>query len=92
MFLMPMYVNSPAVRDSDLKPKKLDEEGLKEKRRQKLLKAGFESRARARKEKEREREEKQREEKREEEEREMDLDGWARKLRQEQEVSSDNFV
>lgn len=50
------------------------------------MKAGFEARARARREKEREREEKQKEEKKEEEEREMDLDGWARKMRQEQEV------
>ncbi|TFK38658.1 actin-like ATPase domain-containing protein [Crucibulum laeve] len=63
----------------------LDEEGLKEKKKQKLMKAGFEARARARKEKEREREEKEREEKKEEEEREADLGGWSRKLRQEQE-------
>jgi actin-related protein 5 len=59
---------------------------LKEKKKQKLLKAGFEARARARREKEREKEEKEREERREEEEREMDLTGWSRKLRQEQEV------
>jgi len=65
----------------------LDEESLKEKKKQKLLKAGFDARARARKEKEREREEKEREEKREEEEREADLGEWARKLRHEQEVS-----
>ncbi|KAF8816730.1 chromatin remodeling complex subunit [Phlegmacium glaucopus] len=64
----------------------LDEEGLKEKKKQKLLKAGFEARARARREKEREKEEKEREERREEEEREMDLAGWSRKLRQEQEA------
>lgn len=50
------------------------------------MKAGFEARARARREKEREREEKEREEKKEEEEREMDLNGWARRMRQEQEV------
>jgi actin-related protein 5 len=64
----------------------LDEEGLKEKKKQKLLKAGLEARARARREKEREKEEKEREEKREEEEREMDLAGWSRKLRREQGV------
>ena len=64
----------------------LDEESLKEKKKQKLLKAGFDARARARKEKEREKEEKEREERREEEEREADLNGWSRKLRQEQEV------
>jgi actin-related protein 5 len=59
---------------------------LKEKKKQKLLKAGFEARARARREKEREKEEKERGERREEEEREMDLTGWSTKLRQEQEV------
>lgn len=64
----------------------LDEEGLKEKRKQKLLKAGYEARERARKEKEREREAKEAEERREEEERERDLEGWANKLRQEHEV------
>ncbi|KAF9542860.1 actin-like ATPase domain-containing protein [Agrocybe pediades] len=64
----------------------LDEESLKEKKKQKLMKAGFEARVRARKEKEREREEKEREEKREEEEREEDLDGWAKRLRREQEA------
>jgi len=52
------------------------------------MKAGFDARIRARKEKEREKEEKEREEKKEEEEREEDLDGWARKLRLEQEVRS----
>ena len=40
----------------------LDEEGLKEKKKQKLMKAGWEARVRARKEKEREREEKEAEE------------------------------
>ncbi|KAF8168439.1 chromatin remodeling complex subunit [Crassisporium funariophilum] len=64
----------------------LDEEGIKEKKKQKLMRAGFEARARARREKEREREEKEREERREEDEREMDLGGWSRKLRQEQEA------
>ncbi|KAF8972586.1 chromatin remodeling complex subunit [Flammula alnicola] len=64
----------------------LDEEGLKEKKKQKLMKAGFEARARARKEKEREKEEKEQQEKKEEEERDVDLGGWSRKLRQEQEA------
>ena len=63
----------------------LDEEGLKEKRKQKLLKAGYEARERARKEKEREREEREAEERREEEERERDLGSWAGKLRKEHE-------
>ncbi len=65
----------------------LDEEGLKEKKKQKLMKAGFEARARARREKEREREEKMKEEQREADERESDLSGWSRKLREEQDVS-----
>lgn len=64
----------------------LDEEGMKEKKKQKLMKAGFEARARARREKEREREEKEKEERREEEERLEDLDGWGRRKRQEHEV------
>ncbi|KAK0469867.1 chromatin remodeling complex subunit [Desarmillaria tabescens] len=69
----------------------LDDEGLKEKKKQKLIKAGYEARARARREKEREKEEKEREEKREEEEREADLGGWSRKLRQEQEALMDRI-
>ncbi|KAF9073932.1 hypothetical protein BDP27DRAFT_1381421 [Rhodocollybia butyracea] len=64
----------------------LDEDALKEKKKQKLLKAGFEARARARKEKEKEREEREREEKKEEEEREADLAGWSARLRSEQEA------
>ncbi|KAK0495431.1 chromatin remodeling complex subunit [Armillaria luteobubalina] len=54
----------------------LDEDGLKEKKKQKLVKAGYEA---------------QREEKREEEEREADLGGWSRKLRQEQEALMDRI-
>ncbi len=64
----------------------LDEEQLKEKKKQKLMKAGFEARVRARKEKEKEREEREEQERKEEEERDMDFGGWSRKLRQEQEV------
>ncbi|KAG6874163.1 hypothetical protein C0995_005581 [Termitomyces sp. Mi166 len=63
----------------------LDEEGLKEKRKQKLMKAGFEARARAKREKEREKAEKEKEERKEEEERDMDIEGWSKKMRQEQE-------
>ena len=59
---------------------------MKEKKKQKLIKAGFEARARARKEKEREKEERDKEERQEEEERDLDLDGWARKRRSEHEV------
>ncbi|KAF8151988.1 actin-like protein Arp5p [Mycena galopus ATCC 62051] len=63
----------------------LDEDGLKEKKKQKLMKAGFEARARARREKEREREEREKEELKEEGERQGDLGGWVRKMRSEQE-------
>ncbi|KII86512.1 hypothetical protein PLICRDRAFT_165106 [Plicaturopsis crispa FD-325 SS-3] len=59
---------------------------LKEKKKQKLMKAGFDARARARREKEREREEREAKEKEEEEERTADLTGWASKLRKEQEA------
>ena len=64
----------------------LDEEALKEKKKQKLMKAGYEARERAKREKEREREERAAEEKREEEERDRDLSGWAAKMRREQET------
>ncbi|PCH33044.1 chromatin remodeling complex subunit [Wolfiporia cocos MD-104 SS10] len=64
----------------------LDEDGLKEKRKQRLLKAGYEARERAKREKEREREEREAVERREEEERDRDLTGWASKLRKEQET------
>jgi actin-related protein 5 len=66
----------------------LDEEGLKEKRKQKLMKAGFYARARAKREKEREREEKEAEEQKEVEEREANLSGWVCRTRKEHEVCS----
>ncbi|KAI0286426.1 actin-like ATPase domain-containing protein [Russula brevipes] len=61
----------------------LDEEGLKEKKKQKLLKAGFEARARARREKERALEERAAEERREEEERATDPSAWVSRVRAE---------
>ncbi|KAG8730833.1 Nuclear actin-protein involved in chromatin remodeling, partial [Ceratobasidium sp. 428] len=64
----------------------LDEDGIKEKRRQKLLKAGYEARIRARKEKEAARKEKEEEERRELEERTLDPAGWAAKLREDHEL------
>ncbi|KAG8741536.1 Nuclear actin-protein involved in chromatin remodeling [Ceratobasidium sp. 414] len=64
----------------------LDEDGLKEKRRQKLLKAGYEARIRARKEKEAARKEKEEEERRELQERTLDPAGWAAKLREDHEL------
>lgn len=59
---------------------------MKEKKKQKLLKAGFEARLRARREKEKEREERAAEERRDNEDRERDPEGWASKLRKEHEV------
>ncbi|EMD41405.1 hypothetical protein CERSUDRAFT_109993 [Gelatoporia subvermispora B] len=64
----------------------LDEDGLKEKRKQKLMKAGYDARERAKREKEREREERIAEERREAEERDRDLKGWTNKMRKEQEA------
>ncbi|KAF8919432.1 actin-like ATPase domain-containing protein [Mucidula mucida] len=79
-------LEEPAFPLVDVPDADLDEEGLKEKKKQKLMKAGFEARARARREKEREREEKMKEEQREADERESDLSGWSRKLREEQDA------
>jgi actin-related protein 5 len=64
----------------------LDDEGLKEKKKQKLMKAGFDARIRARREKAREKEEREAEEEKEVKERERDLLGWVDKTRKEQEV------
>lgn len=64
----------------------MDEEGIKEKKKQRLMKAGYEARIRAKREKERDREEKEAEDKKEEGERERDLGEWASKMREEQEV------
>ena len=66
----------------------LDEEGLKEKKRQKLMKAGFEARMRARREKQRERALREDEARRETEERERDLRGWTARVRGEHQVCS----
>jgi actin-related protein 5 len=64
----------------------LDEDELKEKRRQRLLKAGYEARLKARKEKEAARREKEEEERRDLEERTNDPVGWASKLKEDHEV------
>ncbi|KAH8120692.1 chromatin remodeling complex subunit [Phellopilus nigrolimitatus] len=71
----------------DTPDEELDEESLKEKRKQRMMKAGWEARVRVRREKEREREEKEAEERREADERERDLGGWADKLRREHEAT-----
>ncbi|EIW86258.1 chromatin remodeling complex subunit [Coniophora puteana RWD-64-598 SS2] len=64
----------------------LDEDQLKEKKKQRLLKAGYDARLKARREKEKEREEKEAEERREEDERENNFGEWSRRLRAEQEA------
>jgi actin-related protein 5 len=69
----------------DVPDEELDEEGLKEKKKQRLLKSGWEFRVKTKREKEREREEREAEARREEEERNEDLEGWAKKLRGQQE-------
>ncbi|KZS90376.1 actin-like protein Arp5p [Sistotremastrum niveocremeum HHB9708] len=80
-------VEPPSFPLLDTPDEELDEEQLKEKRKQRLAKAGYEARIRARKEKEREREERAAEEKKEEEERTRDLSGWSQKLRSEHEAA-----
>ncbi|KAF8761135.1 Actin-like ATPase protein [Rhizoctonia solani] len=69
----------------------LDEDEIKEKRRQKLLKAGYEARLKARKEKEAARREKEEEERRELEERTSDPVGWASKLKEDHELLVDKL-
>ncbi|KAH9977560.1 actin-like ATPase domain-containing protein [Russula compacta] len=61
----------------------LDEESLKEKKKQKLIKAGFEARARARREKERALEERAAEERKEDEERAAEPSAWVARVRAE---------
>ncbi|KAL4242856.1 actin family protein [Abortiporus biennis] len=70
----------------DVPDAELDEDQLKEKKKQKLMKAGYDARERARKEKEREREEREAEERHEQEERDEDLAAWAMKKRKEHEI------
>ncbi|KAF8323004.1 actin-like protein Arp5p [Cantharellus anzutake] len=65
----------------DVPDHKLDEEQLKEKKRQRLMKAAHEARQRAKKEKEREKELKEEFERREEQEREQDFQSWSLKMR-----------
>lgn len=75
--------NFPLV---DVPDAELDEDQLKEKRKQKLLKAGWEARMKARNEKQREKEEREADERREAEDRGRDLTGWAAGLRKHQET------
>ncbi|KAL0945578.1 hypothetical protein HGRIS_014738 [Hohenbuehelia grisea] len=79
-------VEEPSFPLVDIPDADLDEEQLKEKRKQKLMKAGFEARVRAKREKEKEREEKEREERRDDEDREADFADWSKKKRDEHEL------
>jgi len=87
MFLIPRYEGTTLPTRRSLKTLKLDEDQLKEKRKQKLLKAGWEARVKARSEKQREKEEREADERREVEDRERDPAAWAKGLRKNQEVS-----
>ena len=60
----------------DTPDKDLDEEGLKQKRQQRLLKSNHDARARAKAEKEREKAKKAEEQRLDDERREKDLNGW----------------
>ena len=64
----------------------MNDEQIKEKRKQRLMKAGYEARIRARKEKEREREAKEELERQEERERTADPVVWANRVRREHSV------
>jgi actin-related protein 5 len=71
----------------DRPDEELDEEEIKEKRRQRLMKAGWEARVKLREEKRREKERLEEEVRLEEQEKATDPVGWARRMKEEQEVS-----
>lgn len=87
MFPTPRYESITPPARTSLRTPKLDEDQLKEKRKQRLLKAGWEARMKARSEKQREKEEREADERREAEDRERDPVAWAAGLRKSQEVS-----
>jgi len=70
----------------DRPDEELDEEEIKEKRRQRLMKAGWEARVKLREEKRREKERLEEEVRLEEQEKATDPVGWARRMKEEQEV------
>jgi len=67
----------------DVPDHELNDEQLKEKRRQRLMKAGYDARMRAKKEKEKEKEAKEEQERQEQIERQADPSGWAKRIRRE---------
>lgn len=72
----------------DRPDEELNEDELREKRRQRLMKAGWEARVKVREEKERAKERRLEDERKEEEARLADPESWAKRLRLEQEVST----
>lgn len=70
----------------DRPDEELTEDEIKEKRRQRLMKAGWEARVKIREEKQREKDRVEEERRQEEEERATDPEGWARKMRLQHEV------
>lgn len=70
----------------------LDEEGIKEKRRQRLMKAGYDARIRAKAEREEERVRLEEESRLDDEERKTDPVGWLKGLRKQHEVSIDRSL
>jgi len=70
----------------DRPDEELNEDELREKKKQRLMKAGWEARVKIRAEKQRERERVEEEKRQEESERLRDPEGWALKLKEEQEV------
>lgn len=66
----------------------LDEESIKEKRRQRLLKAGYDARQRAKAEKMEEKRQEEERRRKDEEERTQNPAGWAQNRRAEYEVSA----
>ncbi|KAF8323091.1 actin-like ATPase domain-containing protein [Clavulina sp. PMI_390] len=84
-------MEEPTFPLADVPDSELNEEQIKEKRKQKLAKAGYEARVRARKEKEREREAKAAAEQQEQEEREADPAAWTTRVRQEHSIVMDRI-
>ncbi|OLL25639.1 Actin-like protein arp5 [Neolecta irregularis DAH-3] len=70
----------------DVPDDQLDEAGLKQKRQQKLIKAGYEARQRAKIEKEKERQRLEEEDRKDEQWREQDLDTWLSDKRQKRNI------
>jgi actin-related protein 5 len=70
----------------DRPDEELTEDEIREKRKQRLMKAGWEARVKIREEKQREKERVEEEKRKEEEERQLDPEGWARKMRLQHEV------